>query len=285
MASLADLFNPTFLMFLGILVLVAALLVVYFESKIREQNHKISSMLSLVSTMAENMNEMKMELNHLIVKDQDIIGGRAMNVQTNLGNHVFNNLIEVSDDEDTDEDTNEDANEDDGSNTIIELNEVLDIDSDSDMDLDEDGDIDAETDSEESFIETSNVDVKLITIHMKENADETMSHEDNAEELEPIEDIIDYASNDEIPEVAQDYVEEVLNLQYDESIEESVKEEPLKETVQINLGNETTIVESIDYKKLQLPKLRSIAVEKGLVTNTDVNKFKKPELLKLLGAE
>jgi hypothetical protein len=43
MASITDLFNPTFLMFLGILVLVAALLVVYLESKMREQNHKISS--------------------------------------------------------------------------------------------------------------------------------------------------------------------------------------------------------------------------------------------------
>jgi cell division protein FtsL len=53
MASLADLFNPTFLMFLGILVLVVALLVVYFESKMRDQNHKIASMLSLVSTLAE----------------------------------------------------------------------------------------------------------------------------------------------------------------------------------------------------------------------------------------
>ena len=40
MASLADLFNPTFLMFLGILVLVAALLVVYFESKMREKVSK-----------------------------------------------------------------------------------------------------------------------------------------------------------------------------------------------------------------------------------------------------
>ena len=33
MPSLTDLFNPTFLMFLGILVLVVALLVVYFETK------------------------------------------------------------------------------------------------------------------------------------------------------------------------------------------------------------------------------------------------------------
>ena len=68
MASLADLFNPTFLMFLGILVLVVALLVVYFESKMREQNHKITSMLSLVSTLAEDMTGMKIGLNHLAIR-------------------------------------------------------------------------------------------------------------------------------------------------------------------------------------------------------------------------
>ena len=65
MASLADLFNPSFLMFLGILVLALALLVVYYESKMRDQNHKIASMLSLVSTLAEDMNGVKMGINHL----------------------------------------------------------------------------------------------------------------------------------------------------------------------------------------------------------------------------
>ena len=43
--------------------------------------------------------------------------------------------------------------------------------------------------------------------------------------------------------------------------------------------------DSIEYKKLQLPKLRSIVVEKGLTTNLEASKLKKPEILKLLGAE
>jgi cell division protein FtsL len=78
MASLADLFNPTFLMFLGILVLVVAMLVVYFESKMREQNHKITSMLSLVSTLAEDMTGMKMGLNHLAITSLN--GGSQMEI-------------------------------------------------------------------------------------------------------------------------------------------------------------------------------------------------------------
>ena len=39
----------------------------------------------------------------------------------------------------------------------------------------------------------------------------------------------------------------------------------------------------VDYKKLPLNKLRSVIIEKGLVT--DSSKMKKPEMLKLLGIE
>ena len=38
---------------------------IYFENRMREQNHKIASMLSLVSTLAEDMNNVKMGFNHL----------------------------------------------------------------------------------------------------------------------------------------------------------------------------------------------------------------------------
>jgi hypothetical protein len=102
MASLADLFSPTFLMFLGILVLVVALMVVYFESKMRDQNHKIASMLSLVSTLAEDMNGVKMGLNQLAVTRMG--GSFPQNFEQPLENSRIpfkqeSSLIEVSDDE------------------------------------------------------------------------------------------------------------------------------------------------------------------------------------------
>ena len=53
-------------------------------------------------------------------------------------------------------------------------------------------------------------------------------------------------------------------------------------TISINLEEST---EKIDYKKLQLPKLKSIVVEKKLATSSDASKLKKAELLKLLGVE
>jgi hypothetical protein len=54
-------------------------------------------------------------------------------------------------------------------------------------------------------------------------------------------------------------------------------------TININDSEETKSFEVIDYKKMQLAKLKSIVTEKGLVT--DASKLKKNELLHLLGSE
>jgi hypothetical protein len=290
MTSLVDLFNPTFLMFLGILVLVVALLVVYFESKMREQNHKIASMLSLVSTLAEDMNDVKMGLNHFAV-----IGGGKPNIsiQENLGISDTNKLIEVSDDEGSDDEGSDDEGSDDeGSDDEGSDDEGSD---DEDEGSDDEGSDDEDEGSDDEGSEDENDDVKIIKLQVSaediEGADNSYEEADNLE-FEPDEDLDDFNMNDDIPQIANDYVEEILSLKYDEKPEEN--KQSLEEitnlstselkTITINLGDETH-EETIDYKKLQLPKLRSIAVEKGLITNSEASKLKKPELLKLLGAE
>jgi hypothetical protein len=276
MASLADLFNPMFLMFLGILVLVVALLVVYFESKMREQNHKIASMLSLVSTLADDINGVKMGITHLAM-----IGGHNPNVVTkeNLGNSRRNTLIEVSDGEESgDEESCDEESGDEESGDEESCNEES-CDEDLEEELDEDSDNDDE--------------VKVIKLQVSNEETEDNNSYEEADNLEfdPVEDLDEFNINDEIPEIAENYVEEVLNLKYDDKPEENKKSlEPMDslstsdlKTITIDLGDNDD--EKIDYKKLQLPKLRSIAIEKGLVSNSDASKMKKPELLKLLGAE
>jgi hypothetical protein len=264
MASLVDLFNPTFLMFLGILVLVVALLVVYFESKMREQNHKIASMLSLVSTLAEDMNGVKMGINHLAVRD-----GHYLNVplREDLGNIelVSNNLIEVSDGEESEED--DDENED--------------LEEDSESDSGSESESDSESDSTE--------DIKIVKLQV---SDEDLQDDESYEETNNLEfDIDEELDADLVPEITNNYIEEVLELKYDiEPESEPVVEESVipsssdLKTISINLGEEN-LEDNIDYKKLQLQKLRSIVVEKGLTNNSEASKLKKPELLKLLGAE
>ena len=274
MTTLADLFNPTFLMFLGILVLVIALLVVYFESKMREQNHKIASMLSLVSTLAEDMNGLKMGVNHFA-----IAGGNNPNIsiKENLGVFGANNLIEVSDDEETDDEEE--------------------VDDQEETDDDQETDDEEEVDQEEIELDDEDEDeheVKVIKLQVSNEDVEDIDSYEEADNLEfdQNEDLDEFNISDDIPEIADDYVEEILDLKYDEKPEEN-KPKHLEETsipytnelktITIDLGDNDD--EKIDYKKLQLPKLRSIAIEKGLTTNSEASKLKKPELLKLLGAE
>jgi hypothetical protein len=273
MPSLTDLFNPTFLMFLGILVLVVALLVVYFESKMRDQNHKIASMLSLVSTLAEDMNGVKMGLNHLAMTR---VGGGMMPpfqqpLEQNIPFHSNqeNKLIEVSDDESDEDDIDSDSD-----------NEEIDSDSDNDEESDSESDNGLENDIKILKINITNDDND---IDETENLDleETVSFGDFEPEDELPEDEL---SEDELQELSEDYTEEKLNLQYHETTEETkfISSSDLK-TININLEESQT--ENCDFKKLSLPKLRSIVIEKRLASNLDANKFKKQELLKLLGAE
>ena len=264
MASLADLFNPTFLMFLGILVLVVALLVVYFESKMRDQNHKIASMLSLVSTLAEDMNGVKMGLNQLAVTRMG--GSFPQNFEQPLEKSrvPFNQetkLIEVSDGEDDDDD-----------------------DDDYDDDIDEEIDIDEDDDNESD--EESNHDVvKVFKIDMNSQNQYEDSLSGNNLELDDLDEELDEL-DDELSEVQSlSSKSSKLSNKLEETVYGETLQEPLNisdlKTISINL--EDPHPDSLDYKKLSLPKLRSIVSEKGLAT--DASKLKKNELLKLLGSE
>ena len=287
MTALSELFTPTFLMFLGILLLVVALVVVYFESKMRDQNHKIASMLSLVSTLAEDMNGVKMGLNQVAMQQ---MGGQQMNQmaqmnqmgqmgQTGMQSQPLensnkslylqetNNLIAVSDDDDSEED-DESAIDDSGS----------DIDAASLSDDDQDSDD-----------ESSDEDEQLVKV-LRLNIPAPGNNEDMGfNGLEDLDDLMDEA----LSVSSDDSSEYQLDIQASDFISaEEIKDEThlnisasdLK-TINISLeeGGEEHGVESVDYKKLPLPKLRNIVTEKGLAA--DAAKMKKNELLKLLESE
>ncbi len=292
MASLADLFNPSFFIILGIVALLIALMIVYFESKMREQNHKIASMLSLVSTLAEDINGVKMGLNHLAVTSVNG-GGIPQNTPfppQNLGTKVKQdnnlNLIEVSDDE-SDYDNEEETIND----SELEDNEY-------DNETTSECDFDYENDDDENDENDDGENIKIIKLSISQNNED---NENSYEEVHNLDfDVDDLAVLDDVnenPEITKALTQELTSLKCDEEKEENPLEEAqikLEEnvvpsssdlkTISINLGDEPHS-ENIYYKKLQLPKLRSIAVEKGLTTSSEAQKFKKPELLKLLGVE
>ena len=273
---MTDLFNPTFFMFLGILILVVALVVVYFESKSREQNHKIASMLSLVSTLAEDMNGVKMGLHHLSVNR---VGGNNLprfpqqaqpsleesNMQ--LFQNKDDNLIPVSDDE--------------------SMSDSIGDDSDEDSD---DEDSDEDSDEEESDDDNNHTNIKILTLNMPTPSVEGDDFEeiDDMEDLGGIdEDITETNSQSSMGSRASP--KNVLEMLSTRAAENSTSVEELDashinisatdlKTININLDEIHT--DSVDYKKLPLPKLRSIVTDKGLVD--DASKLKKQELLKLL---
>ena len=285
MTALSELFTPTFLMFLGILLLVVALVVVYFESKMRDQNHKIASMLSLVSTLAEDMNGVKMGLNQVAMHQMSghQMGGQMgqmnqmgqMGIQSqpleNSNKSLYlqeaNNLIAVSDDDDSEED-DESAIDDSGS----------DIDAASLSDDDQDSD-DESSDEDEQL-------VKVLRLNIPAPGNNEDMGFNGAEELGDLDDLMDEA----LSVSSDDSSEYQLDIQASDFISaEEIKDEThlnisasdLK-TINISLEEENG-AESVDYKKLPLPKLRNIVAERGLAA--DAAKMKKNELLKLLEAE
>jgi hypothetical protein len=255
MASLTDLFNPTFLMFLGILVLVVALLVVYFETKFRDQNHKISSMLSLVSSLAEEVNGSKMIIHQLTMNHQPHSQQFFQQQQPNLEKRIVqnDNLILVSDDE-------EDSDSDSDAASEVSIDESVDDDDD---------------DSDNSVIELGNInDVKVLKLNISDNKDDSesgdeLSDVDNLEEMDDLEGLEDLDDSS------------TSSVSIKEEKNDNIKSMDLK-SINITL-EETKPEQPLDYRKMALPKLRSVVAEKGL--SSDSSKLKKNELLKLLGVE
>ena len=305
MPSLADLFNPTFLMFLGILVLVVALLVVYFETKNREQNHKITAMLSLVSSLAEEINSIKFSLTQITLHQNGGFFSANENENFPLAGidrptGVFrkndnSNLISVSDD-DSDSENSESDDE-------IDLESVNSSDSSN---------LDDEEPDNSSNDNHNDVKILKLNIHsskniLQENTDNLdLDYHNEIDDLEEFDDEdvdeLNDELNDELSETHSVSGKQSIDVELSENLfegEDNNLENQLNDTIDennnsildisssdfktININLEDSNTENIDYKKLSIPKLRSIVAEKKL--STDTSKLKKPDLLKLLGIE
>jgi hypothetical protein len=305
MPSLTDLFSPTFFMFLGIVLLVLALLCAYYESKLREQNHKLTSMLSLVSSLAEELNGVKYVLHQVTLS-----GGSAANIvpfhknvdlEENTQNKVAQNLIEVSDD-DSDENS-DDENSDDESNSEIEM---YTDDDDTDIDEDQRGDdnniIDLGHTHDINMIELNNEpEVKIFKINtfvdrIEEN---TSINEDNFDDMPDLESVSTGSNSSELNEPLDLNFQKSILLNNDNENENNsqyfiAEPKELEENIDLNDIRKINVndledvksinaIDSNDYKKMSVQRLRSLVVERNLVT--DSSKLKKPDLLKLLEDE
>ena len=273
--SLSELFNPSYLLLLGIVILSVALLYLYFENKTREQNHKISSMLSLVSSLAEEMN-----------------ANRANTTNSRQPPPVvfYPKKLTVSDDEDEDDDDDEDE-EDEDDDEVETLNDedvvsdvVSDDDDNSDSDNSDDINSDLYTDDTVHLIEigdNSNIKIlKLNTMNMNTSNQQTEFDIDNIDNIEEGSDdlsVLDNDDNDDDDDDDDDDDEEHEDKS-DSNINTLANPIINLDLKSIDISNLES--PTVEYKKLSVAKLRSIAQEKGLID--DASKLKKPELIELL---
>jgi hypothetical protein len=281
MISFADLLNPTFLMFLGILLLSIAILVVYFESKAREQNHKIASMLSIVSTLAEDINGIKFGLNHLAVSRGGSFEPSSFedkNISLVKSDERGPSLIPVSDDD-----------SDSGSDDVSE-SETEDSVLESDAETVSDEEVDEIEMLEERDPNVS--DIKVLKLNIGSESSKIEINDSNViNEYYNLDNSDDNSYTSEFNSDPNDLVEDIQSSIHLEEIEQEIQREEsvnqldihTSELKTINIHLEDVNYENVDYKKMSLPKLKSIVMEKGLTD--DSSKLKKNDLLKLLGVE
>jgi hypothetical protein len=301
--AVSDIFSTPFLICLGICFIIIGLVGFYFTQKIAEQNHKISSMVALVSTMAEEVNFLRARLQVVTMNGTATMvgGGGVPSVKKNIPD-----LIPVSDDESEEEDDDDDE-EDDSENE-----------EDEEEDEEEDDEDDEEKMTIEENIKINDIDaqgsIKVINIgeSFNVNYEEELDNQIESEELSNGDDNDESSSDDELDELNEEeegYTSKLPNINnikeeldigtfnsslsfidvgVDEDASKLLEEittnsTDLLKTINISSLEETHNFDYVDYKKMSLPKLKSVVTEKNLVS--DASKLKKNELLKLLGVE
>ena len=272
--AISDLFSTSFLFSIALIIILIGGIFAYVSYRMSEQDHKLTSMVNLVSILAQDLQFVKSKLvtfentnnnNHNLQYSSDIMGGQNSS-----------DLISVSDEED-DEDDDYSEESDDNDNITIDDSSCC---SDDDDDCGE-------------VFDESQEQIKLLNL--------TLANEDIYNDS-PIEELVcdfkptdsELYSNEDIKTI---HIEAPLTFEETE-IKMSLESEHndtqedinfvtnngfnLKNTSIIDLGEaEDVHASKSEYKKMSLNKLREVVVNKGVVA--DASKLKKNEILKLLG--
>lgn len=278
--ALSDIFTVPFLVSLGITLLLVGLLGMFFVQRLQEQNHKMASMLGLVSTMAEELNFIRGRLQMMSYVPQT--GGVPIQQQQQSAD--VDNLIPVSDgDEDSDSDDESESDEDDEDDDEDENSEessVLEFNASINNVIELNPTDNAQTVKIINFGD-------LVAASNTEIANEDLEDLDEVQELDDMDDL-DEESENESENDAENNEEEdnVVNLAaVQEELVEKVTQENLSFIKSIDISNleEHSESGSVDYKKMSMIKLKSIAVAKGLIQEN--SKATKNAILKMLSSE
>lgn len=261
--------------FLVVFVLfIIGILIYYVQTKIKEQNHKLDSMFSLVTTIAQQLTDSKQTSENPIkilneekicVSDDDLSFNDSVSETTD--NDVTSDDDSSTDDDD-DETTNDDNIERQNWKSPPKCNSPQKKTND-DESVSSDGafDIDVGTYNEDD-ITCDDIPCDDITCDENSHAPilDNLSNSENIENIKHV--IIDDS-------LLQNVTDGISNINLTDINFKTINISNLEEDINSN--------KNIDYKKMNIQKLKSIVQEKGLIT--DSSKLKKQELLKLLGCD
>ena len=282
---ISDLISTSFLFSIAIIIILIGGIFAYVSYRMSEQDHKLTSMLGLVSTLAEEMHSLKNRQNNDSIvlntkgdnKDEDEEDDDEEETSSRKEIHIFDqnmlsggtdiNLISVSDNESDSTDSES---------------------SDSDSDCESS---DSESSSGSDDDEPAN-NVKILNISAVNEFKEDF-----------VNDFTEDFVNDFKGEVlVEDFTEEVLVSELEELAEllEDLEDLEDLDTKSIHLAEPIDLIVSDsmldiselksimisdkpDYKKMGLNKLREVVVERNIISGLEAGKLKKHDLLKLLG--
>ena len=282
--AISDILSTSFLFSIAIIIILIGGIFAYVSYRMGEQDHKLNSMIGLVSTMAEesqffrsklNMLQQKLSTQDLPVVDQVQYASQMMVGGGGRGREGQDELINVSDEEEGSDDDDSDDESDDDSEDL----------DDDDEDLeDEDDDLEDDEDSEE---ERGEYIKKLNLTLANDESPVKISYEEIDEDINSFKE-----TNNLVFDDVQDLADFEATLEETDIqlLAEDTKEDDnfLKNVSITGLDNGILSLEEIganknDYKKMSLNKLREVVVSKGVTS--DASKLKKNEILKLLGDE
>lgn len=250
--ALTELFSSSFLIGLAAMLLISSLIMTYISYRMSEQDHKISSMLGLISTMAQELEFFRNKLANF----SGMPGGGAMN-NIPFMDTTESKLISVSDDdlEESDSDSDSDSGSESGSDSESEEHALV---FDSSGHTNDVKILNIHLSNEPSFIDISHELQMVNDIEKEEDDDDDEDDEDSDDEEEKGE--VPSSSDDEI-KITEVFISASSNVI------------PVSKTVE---------VDDIDYKKLTVQQLRNIVLQKGL--SEEPNKLKKTDILKILSS-
>jgi hypothetical protein len=274
--AISDIFSTSFLFSIGIIIILIGGIFAYVSYRMGEQDHKLNSMIGLISSMAEESRFFRSKIAVLQQKlgSTDLPDGDKIQYASQMMGGQ-QDLINVSDDE-ADNNTDDEADNDTDDDIDSGDEDVDNDDADTD-DIDDDDDNDIDDDD--------NDNIKILNLSLTNNNDNDDDNDDEMTDILDIEQLSELKEEVKTVHLENSIVSEEPELEEPETINEPKLSDNdmdfLKHVSITDLGEEDT--SKPEYKKMSLNKLREVIINKGIVI--DPSKLKKNEILKLLDDE